>query len=164
MTIENDSKVAANLEDSDGIKCIASALKPLGNEAPLCSEFSVFSIDNQGLWFYQGEPLPTKFSRLFSSILHCIEGEHFLITPVEKLKVSVASTPLLIVDYCLLENSKAFTVTTSLKTQFELADYSLFISTEQGVYVELPRGLKAKLGRACYYRFVEQYIIGDLPE
>ncbi|WP_076413564.1 DUF1285 domain-containing protein [Shewanella sp. UCD-KL12] len=133
------------------------AFKQINLNAALCVETCLFYIDNEGRWFYQGEPLPTKFARLFSSILHGIEGEHFLITPVEKLKVAVSSTPLLIVDY-QQQKSGQFLLTTSLGTEFELEDFHSFSIEDEGVYMNLPRGLSAKLGRACFYRFVEQYL------
>ncbi len=136
------------------------ALNQLNHGPQLCLDTSVFNIDNEGRWFYQGEPLPTKFSRLFSSILHCIDDEHFLITPVEKLLVTVSSMPLLIVDY-QEQSSGEFILSTSLETEFELEGLHSFCIEDEAIYLNLPRGLQAKLGRACFYRFVEQYLIKD---
>lgn len=36
----------------------------------LCSEVALFRIQLSGDWLYQGSPLPTKFAKLFASILH----------------------------------------------------------------------------------------------
>lgn len=163
MTKRSEQKPTESTDSThieNDTKSVDNALKHLSHATPLCVETCLFTIDNQGQWFYQNEPLPTKFARLFSSILHCIDEEHFLITPVEKLRVSVTSTPLLIVDYQQV-TSEQFTVTTSLETQFELTGFSSFLLDEDGVYTDLPRGLRAKLGRACYYRFVEEYLVGD---
>ncbi|QDO83823.1 DUF1285 domain-containing protein [Shewanella psychropiezotolerans] len=137
---------------------VGSALKQLRQDNALCTETVLFHIDNQGQWFYQNEPLPTKFARLFSSILQRIDAEHFLITPVEKLKVSVESVPLIIVDYQALE-SGSFKLVTGLDTYFNIEGVSAFTIEEDGVFVELSNGLAAKLGRACYYRFVEEYVL-----
>ncbi|MCL1127697.1 DUF1285 domain-containing protein [Shewanella surugensis] len=145
-------------------------INALMKQAPLCNDEALFNIDEQGEWFYLKSPLPQKFSRLFSTILYCIENEHFLITPVEKLKVSVAEVPLIIVDYtCHSECAKsetrqerdycsAFTVKTSLETAYEVRALSHFVCGEEAITVMLDRGLIAKLGRACYYRFINDFI------
>ena len=57
----------------------------LSEGIPLCSEVALFNIQVTGDWLYQGTALPMKFAKLFAGILHCIEDEHFLITPVEKV-------------------------------------------------------------------------------
>ncbi|NRB22496.1 DUF1285 domain-containing protein [Shewanella sp.] len=137
---------------------VGSALKQLQPDNALCTATVLFHIDNHGQWFYRNEPLPTKFARLFSSILQRIDAEHFLITPVEKLKVSVASVPLIIVDYNQLKNG-SFELVTGLDTRFELDGVSAFTIAEDSVFVELSNGLAAKLGRACYYRFIEDYVL-----
>ncbi|AQS35734.1 Protein of unknown function (DUF1285) [Shewanella psychrophila] len=144
--------------ENSKVEGVDIALKQLRQGNALCMETVLFHIDNQGQWFYQNESLPTKFARLFSSILHCIEQEYFLITPVEKLKVSVESVPLIIVDYQALE-SGSFELVTSLETQFDIEGINSFTIVEDGVFVELSNGLAAKLGRACYYRFVEEYVL-----
>lgn len=146
------------------------AINVLTKQAPLCSNDILFHINGQGEWFYLQSPLPQKFSRLFSTILYCIEQEYFLITPVEKLRISVAEVPLYIVDYtCHIdyasgekindtEYSNAFTVTTSLGTTYEVQALSHFVCGEEAVTVMLDRGLIAKLGRACYYRFINDFV------
>ena len=148
------SKTSANSKTDR----VDTALQQLRQDNALCTETVLFNIDNQGLWFYRNEPLPTKFARLFSSILHRIDAEHFLITPVEKLKVSVESVPLIIVDYNELKNG-CFELVTGLDTRFDIEGVSAFTIEEDSVFVELSNGLAAKLGRACYYRFVEEYIL-----
>ncbi|BAJ01784.1 DUF1285 domain-containing protein [Shewanella violacea] len=137
---------------------VDTALQQLRQDNGLCTEKVLFNIDNQGQWFYLNEPLPTKFARLFSSILQRIDAEYFLITPVEKLKVSVESVALIIVDYRALENG-SFELVTDLDTRFNIESVSGFITEEDGVFIDLPNGLGAKLGRACYYRFVEEYLL-----
>ncbi|MGL5393396.1 MAG: DUF1285 domain-containing protein, partial [Shewanella sp.] len=59
---------------------------------------SLFDINASGEWYYQGAPLPTRFAKLFAGILHGIEGEYFLMTPVETIQVRVVDVPLLIVE------------------------------------------------------------------
>ncbi|MGI3004970.1 DUF1285 domain-containing protein [Shewanella algae] len=141
---------------------VSEALKGLGARPDLCQQQALFEIDVKGDWYYLNSPLPAKFARLFSSILHCIEGEHLLITPAERLKVAVADTPLIIVDYKQLDieaESSRFALVCSQGNEFEVLGLNAFESAESGLLVRLPRGLKARLGRACFYRFAETYLL-----
>ena len=135
-------------------------LHELTDDVSLCDDKVLFHIDQQGRWFYQQEPLPDKFCRLFSTILHGIDGRYYLITPVEKVMVEVEAYPLLIVDY-ELEKNGAFNITTSIGTQYCVDNFPCFEIHEQDIFVLLARGLSAKLGRACYYRFIEQFLLDD---
>jgi hypothetical protein len=116
-----------------------------------------FHIQRDGHWHYLGSPLPNKFSKLFSRILYCFDGEHFLITPVEKLRVSVEKVPLIIVAY--EDGAAGFTLVTSLGTEHDGIQKEDVSLTEEGVYFPLERGLTACLNRACYYRYINEFII-----
>jgi hypothetical protein len=116
----------------------------------------LFHIQADGHWHYLGSPLPTKFAKLFSSILYCFDGEHFLITPVEKLRVSVEKMPLVIVAY--EDGAAGFTLVTSLGSEHEGIQKEDVSLTEDGVFFPLERGLTARLNRACYYRYVSEFI------
>ncbi len=72
--------------------------------------------------------------------------------------MSVESVPLIIVDY--QEQDEKFELITGLVTRYNIEGVSAFIIEEDGVFVDLPHGLTAKLGRSCYYRFVEEHILG----
>lgn len=135
-------------------------LHKLTQEVSLCDEKPVFHIDQQGRWFYLQEALPDKFCRLFSTILHRIDGRYYLITPVEKLLVDVENHPLLIVDY-EREHDGVFNISTSIGSQYCVDNYHCFEIHEQDIFVLLANGLSAKLGRACYYRFIEQFLLDD---
>ncbi len=136
-----------------------SELAKLTKEVPLCSEEPLFNISTQGDWYYLGDRLPNKFARLFLSILHCIEGQYYLITPAEKLRVMVADAALIIVGYEQKEHS--FLLDSALETQHKVENVKAFELNEEGIFLELERGLKAKLGRACYYRFINQFLISE---
>ncbi|CAM3982288.1 MULTISPECIES: DUF1285 domain-containing protein [Shewanella] len=135
-----------------------SALQQFTQGVPLCDEEALFHIDSQGRWFYRGEPLPDKFCRLFATILHLKSEGYFLMTPVETVRVEVAEFPFIINDYEETQDGH-FTLTSSIGTQFQLAGRDAFVVDEAAISVSLGRGLSAKLGRACYYRFIEQYML-----
>ncbi|RTR38069.1 DUF1285 domain-containing protein [Shewanella canadensis] len=144
---------------SESSKTADCELAKLTNGAQLCSEDPLFNITTQGDWYYRGERLPNKFARLFSSILHCIDGQYYLITPAEKLRVTVADAALIIVGYEQSEHS--FLLDSALDTKHKVENVKAFELNDEGIFLELERGLKAKLGRACYYRFIDQFLISE---
>ncbi|MBW0281784.1 DUF1285 domain-containing protein [Shewanella xiamenensis] len=133
----------------------------LAQQTELCSQTTLFCIQLSGDWLYQGSPLPTKFAKLFASILHGIDGEHFLITPVEKVRVEVDDAPLLIVDYMKDETASGLTLHSSIGTEHSLATLHHLKLTDFGIYLPLERGLWGKLSRACYYNFVNEFNLTD---
>lgn len=129
---------------------------------PLCSEVALFNIQETGDWQYQGSALPIKFAKLFAGILHCIEDEHFLITPVEKVRVTVTDVPLVIVDFERGPDPAYLQVKTSIDTEHQILDIHRMKLTDFGIYLPLERGLWGKLSRACYYNFVNEFNLADL--
>lgn len=129
---------------------------------PLSTDTVLFNIQVTGDWLYQGTALPIKFARLFAGILHCIEGEHFLITPVEKLRVTVAHVPLVIVDFERGPDPAYLEVKSSIGTEHPILDVKRMKLTDFGIYLPLERGLWGKLSRACYYNFVNEFNLSDL--
>ncbi|MCE9678316.1 DUF1285 domain-containing protein [Shewanella sp. AS1] len=105
-------------------------LHSLTQGAELCSDKPLFFIDAKGEWLYRQGRLPEKFCRLFCSILHCIDGQYYLITPVEKCLVEVSDSPLLVVDYELLESGE-LSLSTSIGADFNAADFTCFQIEEQ---------------------------------
>lgn len=126
-----------------------------------CSEVALFRIQLSGDWLYQNSPLPTKFAKLFASILHGIDGEHFLITPVEKVRVEVEDAPLVIVDYVKNDTAPSLMLKSSIGTEHWIADLKRLKLTDFGIYLPLERGLWGKLSRACYYNFVNEFNLSD---
>ena len=139
------------------VRQVEDAMYSLSQDVPLCSNEAIFEIKANGDWFYRGGKLPLKFSKLFASILNRIDGEYFLITPVEKLPVSVAQQALIIVDYHS-EADASFTVKTSIDTEHSISSFEQFSIGEDSVTLTLERGVQAKLNRACFYRFIGEFI------
>jgi hypothetical protein len=134
----------------------------------LCSDDTLFHIQANGEWLYLDSPLPAKFAALFSSILHCIEGEYLLIPPVEKVKVSVEAYPLLLVDYQAVpvdldnaEKQNKLIFTSSIGTKLPVIDVADVIVTDDSIYAPVVRGLVGQLNRACYYRYINEYLSFD---
>jgi len=55
-------------------------------------------ISRDGTWWYRGSPITReRMVRMFSRVLRRDNGEYFLVTPVEKVRVEVEVAPLLAV-------------------------------------------------------------------
>ncbi|MCL1067967.1 DUF1285 domain-containing protein [Shewanella olleyana] len=126
------------------------------NGVELCSETPMLEINGEGEWFYLNSPLPAKFAKLFSSVLNCIDGEFFLITPVEKVKVLVKRHAIVLVDYEANENGLTFI--SSIGTEHAIANTSAVNLLEDAIEIQIERGVIAGLGRACYYRYINQFV------
>ena len=128
----------------------------------LCSDDILFHIQANGDWLYLDSALPAKFAALFSSILHCIDNEYLLITPVEKVKVTVEAYPFLLVDYQDTsldgDSNNQLIFTSSIGTQLSAINIADIIVTDDGIYAPLIRGLVGQLNRACYYRYINEYL------
>lgn len=125
---------------------------------PYCGEIPIH-IDADGQWHYQNSPIKReRLVKLFASVLVCENGEHYLVTPAEKVKISVADAPLMVVAWQEVGDGQQplLQVTTNIGSRYPLsADYPLVV--EDGLpYVELDHGLRAKIHRNVYYQWVER--------
>lgn len=66
---------------------------------PFCGDLDI-RIDRDGRWFYLGSPIGREpLVRLFASVLRKDEdGRHFLVTPVEKIGITVEDVPFIAVE------------------------------------------------------------------
>ena len=84
--------VIAQAEKADGDN---NGLPPVHLWEPdYCGDIGLH-IARDGQWYYAGSPIGRKrLVRLFSTILrHDDDGEHYLVTPVEKIRVEVEDAP-----------------------------------------------------------------------
>jgi hypothetical protein len=66
---------------------------------PFCGDLDM-RIARDGTWFYLGTPIGRfELVKLFSSILKREEGKYFLVTPVEKVGITVDDAPFVAVDF-----------------------------------------------------------------
>lgn len=75
-------------------------LPPVHNWEPeYCGELDMV-IKGDGTWFYMGTPIGrAPLVRLFSTVLRKDEdGETYLVTPVEKIRITVEDAPFLVVE------------------------------------------------------------------
>lgn len=128
---------------------------------PFCGEIDL-QIKANGDWYYGG----TVFKRLalvklFASVLWREQDEqrdeYFLVTPVEKVKITVEDAPFIITQWRWLDDKQTIMeVSTNLADTFVLdASRHLTIDEQGNLYINVRRNLFAKVHRNVYYQWVD---------
>lgn len=128
-------------------------------------------IASDGTWFYMGTPIGReKMVKLFASVLRKDEdGKTYLVTPVEKIGITVDDAPFVAVAAEVVEDGTGTAVcfTTNVGDQVIAgSDYPIRVEVdpETGAprpYVLVRGRLEALIARNVYYELVEK---GDVIE
>ncbi|WP_424975568.1 DUF1285 domain-containing protein [Dinoroseobacter sp. S124A] len=136
---------------------------------PFCGDLDIH-IARDGNWSYQGSPISrAPLVRLFSSILKLEDGKYFLVTPVEKVGITVEDAPFVATDFEVSEEDGAqvLTFTTQVgDTSRAGVENPIRVSRDPGTgepapYIHIRRGLEALIDRKSFYRLVE---LGETAE
>lgn len=154
---------------ADGLAASAQAASKKGPppvhlwNPPFCGDIDM-RIARDGTWFYQGTPIGRPgLVKLFSGILKKEGDRYFLVTPVEKVGITVDDAPFLAIDFDVAGEGPAQTVTFSTLTGDIVtldADHALRVerdpaSGEPSPYIHLRAGLEALIDRKSFYRLVD---------
>ena len=117
-------------------------------------------IDREGNWFYQGSIIGRdKLKILFSRILKFENNRYFLVTPVEKVPVTVDLAPYMIVDYEVDSDQKNIILKTNLDLSIPLdQDHKLEvkkIGDEYIPFVHVRNNIEGFISRSVYYSLIE---------
>ena len=117
-------------------------------------------IDREGNWFYQGSIIGRdKLKILFSRILKFENNRYFLVTPVEKVPVTVDLAPYMIVDYEVDSDQKNIILKTNLDLSIPLdQDHKLEVRNIDGEYipfVHVRNNIEGFISRSVYYSLIE---------
>lgn len=121
-------------------------------------------IKRDGTWFHQGTPIGrARLVRLFSTVLKREGDRHYLVTPAEKLEITVEDAPFLAVLMRREGKGSAQTLTFTTNVGDEAAagpghplDFRKGAETGEGApYIDIRRGLEARIARAVFYDLVE---------
>lgn len=124
-----------------------------------CGELNL-EIKANGDWFYMGTPIKRqKLIKLFTTVLwRDVEAdEHYLITPVEKIKIKVADAAFIASDMMVegKGETQKIAIQTNLAGQVVIgADHPIRFAHEDHqfmAYVGIRYGLEAKLTRSLCY-------------
>ena len=117
-------------------------------------------IDREGNWFYQNSIIDRdKLKILFSRILKLEEGKYFLVTPVEKVPVTVDLAPYMIIDYEVDSDHRNIILKTNLDLSIPLDnDHRLelkIIGDEHIPFVHVRNNIEGFISRSVYYSLIE---------
>jgi len=121
-------------------------------------------IARDGTWFYLGTPIARpELVRLFSTILKKEDDSYYLVTPVEKVRITVEDAPFLAVDYEVSGEGRdqVLTFLTNVgDTAAAGPDHPIRVardpdSGEPSPYVLIRANLEALIDRKSFYRLVE---------
>lgn len=121
-------------------------------------------IAKDGTWIHEGKPIRRPaMVKLFASILKLENGDHFLVTPVEKIGIQVEDCPFLITEMEVSGAGKDQIIefTTSTDERFKVdGDHQIAFSAEESSSephptVHVRGGLLGLISRPVFYRLVE---------
>lgn len=129
---------------------------------PFCGDLDM-RIARDGTWFYLGTPIGRPaLVKLFSSIIRKDGNSYFLVTPVEKVGITVDDAPFVAIDFDAAGAGEA------QKLRFETHVGDRFVAGpehpirvayddegEPSPYVLVRRNLEALIDRKSFYRLVD---------
>lgn len=130
---------------------------------PFCGDIDM-QIKRDGTWFYEGTPIGRPgLVKLFASILWREGDDYFLVTPVEKVGITVEDAPFVAVDF----ENKGESDAQVLQFETNLGDIAIAgpefpirvvrdeETGEPSPYVLIRRNLEALIDRKSFYRLVD---------
>ena len=136
---------------------------------PYCGEMDM-RIARDGTWFHEGTPIGrAPLVKLFASILKLEDGRYYLVTPVEKLGITVEDAPFIVVDFRLEEGEHGAELTFTTNVGDEVTagpDHPMRMGRDPTTpnpapYVMVRRGLEARVDRKSFYRLIELGEVAD---
>ncbi|MEZ5799088.1 MAG: DUF1285 domain-containing protein [Paracoccaceae bacterium] len=129
---------------------------------PFCGDIDM-RIARDGTWYYLGTPIGrAPLVKLFSSILKREGDRYFLVTPVEKVGITVDDAPLLAVDFDAAGQGRDQALTFVTRTEDVVTagpDHPIRVERsdtgEPSPYVLVRADLWALIDRKSFYRLVE---------
>ena len=117
-------------------------------------------IARDGTWFYMGTPIGRpELVRLFSTILRKDGDEYVLVTPVEKVTITVDDAPFVAVDFNRQGDALVFETNVG-DTALAGPDHPIRVAYdpqtgEPSPYILIRANLEALIDRKSFYRLVE---------
>lgn len=132
-------------------------------DPPFCGDLDM-RIARDGTWFYLGTPIGRmELVKLFSSIIRRDGDDYFLVTPVEKVGITVDDAPFVAVDFQVQNPGpdQVLTFTTNVDdTALAGPDNPIRVirqpdTDEPSPYVLIRHNLWALIDRKSFYRLVD---------
>jgi hypothetical protein len=133
-----------------------------------CGEIDIV-IKKNGLWFHEGSPIGREaLVRLFSTVLRKDPDGIYLVTPVEKMKITVEDAPFIAVR--VDREGDALKFLTNVGDVVEAGPENAIrvemnpATGEPHPYLHVRRGLEALIARPVFYELVEMAEERETPE
>lgn len=133
---------------------------------PFCGDLDM-RIARDGTWFYLGTPIGRKrLVNLFSTIIRKDGNDYFLVTPVEKVGITVDDAPFVAVDFDVQD--KVVTFTTNVGDTVTAGPDNpirVVLNPDKGEpspYILVRNNLEALIDRKSFYRLVDQGEAGSV--
>lgn len=154
---------------AEGLAASVRAAKPKGLppvhlwNPPFCGDLDI-RIARDGTWFYLGTPFGRReLVKLFASILKREGDKYFLVTPVEKVGITVDDAPFVAVDFDVSGTGRDQVLTFHTNVGDSAAagtDLPIRVkrdpkTLEPSPYVLVRSNLEALIDRKSFYRLVD---------
>jgi hypothetical protein len=157
MSLDKISSQLSNLANSK-----VKQLPPIESwNPPYCGEINMV-VKSNGDWFHEGSIFKRlSLVKMFASVLWREvdekRDEYFLVTPVEKVKITVEDVPFVLTQWHWQDESKTdMVVKTNLDDEFVLNhDHPITINDQGELYILVRRNLLAKIHRNVYYQWID---------
>jgi hypothetical protein len=142
---------------------------------PFCGDIDM-RIARDGTWFYLGTPIGRPaLVKLFASILKRECARYYLVTPVEKVGITVDDAPFVAVDFTAEGAGPAQRLTFTTREDDAVTagpDHPIRVTRdpvtgEPAPYVMVRRGMEALIDRKSFYRLVDlgcEHVIGGVVQ
>ncbi|MBV1921026.1 MAG: DUF1285 domain-containing protein [Pseudomonadales bacterium] len=138
-------------------------LPPVNEWHPEHCGDSEICIRRDGTWTHKGDPFKReRLVKMFSRIIRLDDDErYYLVTPVEKMLLTVEDVPFLVVgfDIVLSEGVQKIVFETSLGDQVVVdAEHPVTVQAlndEPAPYVVVRKNLKARIARSVFYQLID---------
>ena len=163
--------------DQNGVKVSADSIAKAAKDAakkgpppvhlwnpPFCGDLDM-RIARDGTWFYLGTPIGRRgLVKLFSSIIRKDGDDYFLVTPVEKVGITVEDAPFVAIDFEVAGegNEQRLTFLTHVDDEVIAGpDHPIRVARdpetgEPSPYILIRANLEALIDRKSFYRLVDR--------
>ena len=133
-----------------------------------CGEIDIV-IKKNGLWFHEGTPIGREaLVRLFSTVLRKDPDGFHLVTPVEKMKITVEDAPFIATRVDRVGEALRFITNVGDEVEAGLENairVEIDAATgEPRPYLHVRRGLEALIARPVFYELVDIAAERDTPD
>ena len=127
-------------------------------------------ISRDGVWNYLGSPIKRpRLVRLFASVLRREGDDYYLVTPVEKCRITVEDVPfqVLLMDVAGVGESTCLQLTTDMGEVVSIDHEHPLRIIQDGdewiPYVVIRDGMEGRLNRNVYYQLADLMVPGKHP-